>query len=93
MYAVEVIRETRTPQQEEALFYEGYGPTSIDPDALAYYRYERIVEDIAVYCEQLIYRTTARADREQALHYLMSNFLPNGTIEIAYRADKTLYER
>jgi spectinomycin phosphotransferase len=77
----------RTPQQEEALFYQGYGPAAIDPDALAYYRYERIIEDIAVYCEQLLLSNDGGADRVQALHYLMSNFEPNGTIEIAYQAD------
>ncbi len=77
----------RTPQQEEVLFYEGYGPASIDPLALAYYRYERIIEDIAVECEQLLSTNEGGADREQALRYLRSNFEPNGTIENAYRAD------
>lgn len=76
----------RTPQQEEVLFYRGYGEVRIDSNALAYYRYERIIEDIAVYCEQLLLSSDGGADREQALHYLMSNFQPNGTIEIAYRA-------
>jgi spectinomycin phosphotransferase len=48
----------RTAQEEETLFYQGYGPTAIDPAALAYYRYERIVEDIAVYCEKLFLSDT-----------------------------------
>jgi spectinomycin phosphotransferase len=78
--------EARTPQQEEVLFYRGYGEVQIDSNALAYYRYERIIEDIAVYCEQLLLSSDGGADREQALRYLMSNFQPNGTIEIAYRA-------
>ena len=78
-----------TPQEEETLFYRGYGQTEIDPVALAYYRYERIVVDIAVYCEQLFLTSEGGEDREQSLRYLMSNFLPGGTIEIAYRSDKT----
>jgi spectinomycin phosphotransferase len=78
---------TRTPDEEEELFYRGYGQTQIDPNALAYYRYERIVEDIAVECEQIFSTDGGGEDREQALRWLMSNFEPDGTIAIAYRAD------
>ena len=85
--------DARTPQTEEALFYQGYGPAVIDPNALAYYCYERIVEDIAVECKQLFSTNEGGADHEQALRYLLSNFQPNGTIEIAYQAHKTLQER
>ncbi len=79
-----------TPQEEETLFYEGYGQTQVDPITLAYYRYERIVQDIAVECEQLLLTNEGGADREQSLRYLVSNFLPEGVIEIAYKSDKTL---
>lgn len=79
-----------TPQEEETLFYRGYGQTQIDPIALAYYRYERIIEDIAVYCEQLFLTNEGGEDREQSLQYLKSNFLPNGTIEIAYQSEENL---
>ncbi|MBN1875619.1 MAG: phosphotransferase [Anaerolineae bacterium] len=76
-----------TAREEETLFYQGYGPTEINPIALAYYRYERIVVDIAIYCEQLFLSNEGGEDREQSFQYLMSNFIPNGTIEMAYRAD------
>jgi spectinomycin phosphotransferase len=80
-----------TPQEEETLFYQGYGQTECDaiadPIALAYYRYERIIQDIAVFCEQLFLTHEGGEDRVQSLRYLMSNFLPNHTIEIAYRSD------
>jgi len=78
-----------TPQGEETLFHRGYGEAQIDPVALAYYRYERIVEDIAVYCEQLFLTDEGGEDRARSLRYLASNFLPGGTIEIAYSSDRT----
>lgn len=73
-------------QEEEILFFRGYGQTEIDPCALAYYRYERIIQDIAVYCQQLLHSTEGGSDRKQSLHYLKSNFLPDGTIEMAHQA-------
>jgi spectinomycin phosphotransferase len=77
-----------TPQEEETLFYRGYGQTQIDPVALAYYRYERIIQDIAVECEQIFLANGGGKDREQAFQYLTSNFLPGNTIEIAYQSYK-----
>ena len=79
-----------TAREEETLFYQGYGPTRIDPIALAYYRYERIVQDIAVFCEQILLTGGDGQDREQSFRYLTSSFLPNGTIEMAYRSDRAL---
>jgi spectinomycin phosphotransferase len=78
----------RTAAEEEMLFYQGYGPAVVDQYALAYYRYERIIEDIAAFCEQIFGGDAGGEDREQALRYLASNFLPGGTIETAYRGDK-----
>ncbi len=81
-----------SPQAEESLFYQGYGPTRIDPTALAYYRYERIIEDIAVFCEQIFLSDAGGEDRKQALEYLESIFLPNGLLEMACWSDKTLMD-
>lgn len=81
-----------TVQEEETLFYRGHGRAEINPVALAYYRYERIVEDIAVFCDRLLSMNEGRADREQSLRYLASNFLPKNTIEIVYRTDRTATE-
>jgi len=73
--------------REEALFYRGYGQTAIDPMALAYYRYERIVQDIAAYCEALLLTDEGGADRAQGLRYLVDSFLPGNEVEIADRSD------
>lgn len=80
-------------QQEEKLFYQGYGPVDIDPTALAYYRFERIIEDIAAFCEQLLLSDTGGPDRPQALRYVMSNFAAGGTIEAAYRVKRYAVQR
>lgn len=81
-----------TAQEEETLFYRGYGQTQVDPAALAYYRYERIIQDIAVFCERIFLTHEGGKDREQSFKYLASNFLPNGVLEIAYETDQTLGE-
>lgn len=39
---------------EEELFYEGYGKTELNRVLLAYYRHERILEDIGEYIEELL---------------------------------------
>jgi spectinomycin phosphotransferase len=36
-----------TKPQEEAWFFEGYGSISVDREAIIYYRYERVLEDLA----------------------------------------------
>ena len=74
--------------REVALFYQGYGPTEIDPTAQAYYRYERIIQDIAAYCQQLLKSSAGGQDREQSFAYFASNFLPGGEIEIARERDR-----
>jgi spectinomycin phosphotransferase len=79
-----------TSREEEKLFYQGYGQASINEVALAYYRYERIILDIAAFCEQILSSDKIGEDREQSFQYLSSNFLPGNTIDIAYQSDKTL---
>ncbi len=74
-----------TPQEEKAMFYQGYGQTNINQIAIAYYRCERIIEDIAVYCEQILLSDEGGEDRKASLENVKSNFLPNGTIEVAYQ--------
>jgi spectinomycin phosphotransferase len=73
--------------REEALFYQGYGPTQVDPYALSYYRYERIVQDIAEFCKQVLLTDEGGRDREQAYRYLTDSFLPNHVVNVAFRTD------
>jgi spectinomycin phosphotransferase len=75
-------------KREEDVFYEGYGKTEINLVALAYHRYERIIEDLVVICEQLLSTDEGGADRERSFGWFTSNFEPSQTIEIAERTDK-----
>jgi spectinomycin phosphotransferase len=78
-------------ERELALFYQSYGPTNIDPVALAYYRYERIVEDIAAYSQQLLLTDEGGEDRVEGLRQLSSQFEPGGVIEVAFATDASAH--
>ena len=73
-----------TPDEEERLFHSGYGSVNIDPVALSYYRLERIVQDVAAFCDEIIRGPGSEAERERSLRYLASNFTAGGTLERAY---------
>ncbi len=66
-----------------ALFYQGYASNELDKSALAYYRSERVIMDIAAFCSQLFLSDEGGPDREQALAYFASNFLPGAEIDLA----------
>ncbi len=69
------------PNQPEELFFQGYGKVNANPNALAYFRLERIVQDFAAVGEMLLDSTAGGADRVVHLGYFKSNFIPGGTIE------------
>jgi spectinomycin phosphotransferase len=71
--------------QEIDYFYEGYGKAQINQAILAYYRHERIVEDIAIYGQQLLLTQAGDKDRPIMLQHFVDMFEPNGVIEIAFR--------
>jgi spectinomycin phosphotransferase len=69
--------------EQAAAFYTGYGPCVIDKAALAYYRCERIVQDIAVYCRDLLSSAAGGADRAEGLRQLTGQFEPEGIVDTA----------
>jgi len=77
-------------KRDESIFYEGYGKTDIDFPMMAYHRYERVIEDLAAYAEQLLSTDEGGADREEAYRRFIGNFEPGQTIEIANKTDKLL---
>ena len=75
--------------QEAKWFYQGYGQIEIDLVALTYYRYERIVEDIAEFSERIFGMQGSAEDRRKGLR-LIEQFLPNNVVDIAHRSYQRL---
>lgn len=84
--------QQRSPQEEVALFDQGYGATEPDRNLLAYYGYERIVQDIDAYCEQILFTDEGGPDRAEGLRRLTGQFLPGQVIDITFRLDDNWYE-
>lgn len=70
--------------QEATFFYQGYGKTEINMTMLAYYRHERIVEDIALYGWNLLLTTDGGNDRALMYQHFMAMFEPKGVVEMAF---------
>ena len=75
-----------SPQEEENEFFTGNGCTSLDLAASADYRFERIIQDIYVNCIGSAQENETVEVREMAIRYMLSNFVPGGTIERAFIA-------
>jgi spectinomycin phosphotransferase len=73
-------------KEEAQLFYGAYGTVGVNKTAVAYYRFERIIQDVSEYCLQLQDPNASEDDLKESLVYLKSNFNPKGTIERAYQA-------
>lgn len=70
---------------EEEWFYQGYGKIAINKDSIAYYRHERIVEDIAIYGQALILSTAGGSNRQVMYKDFMAMFEPHGVVEMALK--------
>jgi spectinomycin phosphotransferase len=70
--------------REAELFYRGYGPADVDPVALAYYRCERIIVDVALFAEKLLLSGGGGADRARSLRDFTEGFDPGSVVDIAF---------
>lgn len=55
---------------------------------LAYYRHERIVEDIGEYGQQLLLSAAGGQDRIEWYEQFIAQFDPQGVVEIAFKTDE-----
>jgi hypothetical protein len=70
------------------LFLQGYGPTTIDPLALTYYRYAWAVSDIGAYAEEIIFRPDLGAiTKRAAVGSFLSLFQPGHIVALALESD------
>lgn len=74
--------------REKELFYKGYGNAEVNMTLLAYYRHERVVEDIAEYGQQLLLTMAGGQDRIKK--DFIAQFDPQGVVEIAFKTDEDL---
>lgn len=84
------VANTWNKLHEEKIFYKGYGTIEINTAILAYYRHERIVEDIALFGQQLILSSVSNQSRAESYKHFIDQFEPSGVVEIAFKTDENL---
>lgn len=73
---------------EETLFFEGYGPRTINWPALSYYRYERALEDIYESGRSVFLNQEASLDvKEAEARLAIGLFQPDDIVDVAMRDD------
>jgi spectinomycin phosphotransferase len=77
-------------QKAETLFFRGYGKTHIDPLAMAYYRYARVMEDLGGFAEPVFFMDVSDETREDSVKWFMAQFAPGGLVEAAHKLDHLL---
>ena len=73
---------------EEGLFYKGYGKTEVNKTILAYYRHERIVEDIALFSQDILLTAANRKGKLEMYKHFIGMFEPRGVVGIAFETDE-----
>lgn len=68
--------------QEVQWFEEGYGAYESNPIVLAYYRCERIIQDIAEFAQALLVDEHSEAERREMLKQFASQFDKGNVVEI-----------
>jgi spectinomycin phosphotransferase len=89
MMGVGGLNATYAGPREETWFLRGYGPTTIDPIALAYYRHLRAVGDLAEYGEQVwLLQGASEATKRNALERTTRLFAPGSIVTLAKQLER-----
>jgi len=73
-----------------ARFLEGYGPVTLDPTIVAYYRWEWVVQELADYGGRVLDDRLGAETRRQAVAEFRGLFAPGNVVEAARAADRRL---
>lgn len=85
------VGDDRTNPAHLAPLFQGYGPYDIDPWALAYYRYEWVVQEIAEYGERVFLADNIGDEtRADAVEGFMQLFAPGDVVAAAYALEPLL---
>jgi spectinomycin phosphotransferase len=71
--------------RESGWFFTGYGSAEIDPIAIAFFRYERIVVDLGEYGQRIFDLNASASDRLSNLRRLATAFLRDNVIDTAHK--------
>ncbi|MFL5777250.1 MAG: phosphotransferase enzyme family protein [Chloroflexota bacterium] len=84
MFFIGGISRELVSDRATASFLEGYGETTVDPVALAYYRYAWATQDVVGYAEQVLLNPSqSDADRAEAARVFEILFRPGEIVDIA----------
>jgi spectinomycin phosphotransferase len=88
MFVIGGISSRLVGLREEALFFQGYGAITVNPLALAYYRYARAVSDLGYEGEQGFFRPDLGLDtRREAVDRVRRLFEPGYLVALAFASD------
>jgi spectinomycin phosphotransferase len=74
-------------EKEVEYFYAGYGnELSVDKKLIKYYRYERIIQDIYEFYQQIMDKNTEEEERKLCFELFKKQFEQNNVVEIAMKA-------
>ncbi|MDN3505579.1 MAG: aminoglycoside phosphotransferase family protein [Rhabdochlamydiaceae bacterium] len=76
-------------ESQKKLFYQEYGDTEINWPLIAYYRFNRILEDITEYSRELLFKSNGK-NRSALYQEFLGAFLQNGVVDIAFKTDELI---
>lgn len=86
-----VVSGNEVPGREEELFFEGYGEAAVDWLALAYYRYEWVVQEIGDFGERVfLLADVSDITRKDSVRGFRQLFRPGNVADAAYQLEGKL---